>query len=129
MGDFADALEPGPNAASREKCRQQRRVLDGRVFVGLPFGQFRPGEGNEKFFRASEFLQILERCEALSIRVCGLEVFTPDWRLLAVEFSPQGGDRGAGWCHDVVRHWNAESLLFSASYFVPDGLLRGNAST
>jgi hypothetical protein len=53
MGDFADALEPEPNAESREKFRQQRRVLDGRVFVGLPFEQFRPGEG----MRSSSVLQ------------------------------------------------------------------------
>jgi len=82
--------------------------------------QIRPGDGNEKFFSAASFLQILERCEALSIGVCGLEVFTPDWRLLAVGFSPQKGDRGAAWCHAVVRQWNAEGLLFSTSYYVPD---------
>jgi hypothetical protein len=121
IGDFVDALDSAVSAESRESFRQQRRVLDDRVFVRLPFEQFRPGEGNEKFFRAPEFLQILVRCKAAGIGVCGLEVFTPDWRLLAVEFSPQGGDRGAAWCHDVVRQWDAEGLLFSASFYVPDG--------
>jgi hypothetical protein len=45
--------------------------------------------------------------------------------LLAVEFSLQEEDRGAAWCHDVVRQWDAEGLLFSASYRMPDELLQG----
>jgi hypothetical protein len=118
IGDFADALKGALSAESREKFGQLRRMLDDRVFVGLPFQQFRPGEGKGKFFRAPEFLQILERCRSLGVGV--LEVFTPDWRLLAVAFSPQEGDRGAAWCHDVVRQWDAEGLRFSASYYVPD---------
>jgi hypothetical protein len=128
ISDLADALESALSPKAREKFRQQRRVLNDRVFVGLPFQQFRPGDGNEKFFSAASFLQILGRCEGLRIGLCGLEVFTADWRLLAVEFSPQEGDRGAAWCHDVVRQWNAEGLLFAASYFVPDGRRRGDAA-
>jgi hypothetical protein len=129
IGDFADALEGALSAESRDNLRQQRRVLDGRVFIGLPFERFGSGQGTERFFRGAEFLRILERCEAFSIGVCGLEVFTAEWRLLAVEFNPQEGDRGAAWCHDVVKQWNAEGLLFAASYYVPDGHLRGEAST
>jgi hypothetical protein len=120
IGDFADALEAALSAESRDNFRQQQRVLDDRAFIGLPFERFEPGQGTERFFRGAEFFRILERCEAFSIGVCGLEVFAPDWRLLAVEFNPQEGDRGAAWCHEVVKQWNTEGLLFSGSYYVPE---------
>jgi hypothetical protein len=124
--DLCNALENAFSAESHKTREQEEQSLAARVFASLPFTQFRPGEEREKFFRASAFLAIVERCEALGVGVCGLEVFTTEWQLLAIEVSPIENDRGATWCRDVLERWRAEDALFSATYLIAPELLRGD---
>jgi hypothetical protein len=67
---FVHALERALSAESREKFGQQRRMLDDRVFVSLSFEQFRPEEGDERFFRLQSFSRFLHD-RRLSASACG----------------------------------------------------------
>jgi hypothetical protein len=77
-------------------------------------------------FSPEDFLTMIDRCESLSVRIIGVEVFTtdvaPPWKvgLLQVEISPEDGYH---WSRRLVRDYQERSdINICASFDVPDAV-------
>jgi hypothetical protein len=77
-----------------------------------------------------DFLTVIDRCESLSVRVIGIEVFTTDVespskvQMVDIEISPEPG---YDWARRLVRKYMQKSdITISATFGVPDALLKSN---
>jgi hypothetical protein len=96
--------------------------LQNHVFDGLV--NLYPGCGTPSLshFSSGDFLQVAKRCTKLGIEIFGVEIFTTELELLAVEY-PGGADLES-WCADLFARYRDEGeLSISASYGVPDAVL------
>jgi hypothetical protein len=81
-------------------------------------------------FSPEDFLIVIDRCEALNVRVIGIEVHTIDpepgstIELVDIEISPE---EGYDWARLLVRKYMERSnMTISATFGVPDALLKLN---
>jgi hypothetical protein len=112
------------------KFEEDHRFLREVIYAGLTdlnTGFDSPMIGH---FSPEDFLTVIDRCEALNVRVIGVEVFTtdvePPWKvgLLEVEISPQDG---YDWPRRLVREYQERSdITICASFDVPDAALKSN---
>jgi hypothetical protein len=81
-------------------------------------------------FSPEDFLIVIDRCEALNVRVIGIEVHTIDpepgstIELVDIEISPE---EGYDWPRRLVRKYQGRSdITICATFDVPDALLKSN---
>ena len=123
---FAELDTPESKLKSEKKDRFLREV----VYAGLTdlnTGFDSPLIGH---FSPADFLTVIDRCESLSVRVIGVEVFTtdvePPYRagLEDIEISPVPG---YDWARQIVRKYmKTPAITVCASFDVPEELLKSN---
>jgi hypothetical protein len=108
---------------SKLKSEQKNRFLREVIFAGLSdlnTGFDSPLIGH---FSPADFLIVIHRCEALHVRIVGIEVFTkdvePPWKvgLLEVEISPEDG---YDWPRRLVRNYQERSDVTICATFDSD---------
>jgi hypothetical protein len=73
---------------------------------------------NESFFLAEEFVQLVDRCEAMHFSFYGVEVFTPWGELLSVAFNPEAAD--LQWVRILLEQWPQPGTLYSGTLYCMD---------
>jgi hypothetical protein len=128
--DFEGTLAEWDTPESKLKFEEEHRFLQEVIYVGLKdlnTGFDSPLIGH---FSPEDFLIVIHRCEALHVRMIGIEVFTtdvePPWKvgLLEVEISPEDG---YDWPRRLVQEYQGRSdISFCASFDVPDPVPKSN---
>jgi hypothetical protein len=127
---FEQILAECDTPESKAKFEEDHRFLREVIYAGLTdlnTGFDSPLIGH---FSPEDFLTVIDRCEALNVRVIGVEVFTtdvePPWKvgLLGVEISPEDG---YDWPRRLVREYQERSdITICATFDVPDAVLKSN---
>jgi hypothetical protein len=64
----------------------------------------------QRFFDSTAFLALIGYYETLGWAFHGVDVFSADGQLLAVEFAPE---HGVAWARYVAQQWRDDGVLFS----------------
>ena len=90
------------------------------VFQGLTALRAESKYPSITYFKRADFLQVIERCTALGIQICGIEVFSPDMRFLGCDLANEDSN---SWCINSVPWSDDGDALYSATYRIPSRLL------
>jgi hypothetical protein len=123
---FAELATPESKLRSEKEDRFLREVLYAGL-TDLNTGFDSPLVGH---FSPVDFFTVIDRCESLSVRVIGIEVFTTDVeppskvQMVDIEIS---SEEGYDWSRRLVRKYMEKSAItISATFGVPDELLKSN---
>lgn len=94
------------------KFEEDHRFLRNVIYAGLKDLNTGFDSPLISHFSALDFLEVIDRCERLGVKIIGIESFCPEDELLAVQI---GQEPGFDWARSFVRESGAD-VTFSATY-------------
>lgn len=116
---FEDLLNELNHPAVLAGDQEAKAFLGRYVFDGLT--DLKPAFDSPaiKHFNSADFAVVIERCTLHSVRVIGIEVFTPKAELVDVQIGPDESCSNA-WCIELLNRFSDRpGLSYCATYHVP----------
>jgi hypothetical protein len=128
--DFERMFAEWDTPEAKLKFEQGHRFLRQVIYAGLTDLNTGFDSPLISHFSPEDFLIVIDRCEALNVRIIGIEAFTkdvePPWKvgLVEIEISPEDG---YDWGRRLVRKYqDRNDVSICATFDTPDAVLKSN---